>query len=100
MRLTKRLDDGQAVMDCENCELKQTNNCHLLLCRNRLKDQLARYEDIANSPENLKVKGEWKWNEYGQMYCSVCGEYPELAIEKPFCSMCGADMKGEKNEST
>lgn len=49
MRLTKRLDDGQAVMDCEHCELKASQQCTALACRNRLKDRLAEYED-ADSP--------------------------------------------------
>jgi len=49
MRLTKRLDDGQAVMDCEHCELKNSQQCTALACRNRLKDRLAEYED-ADSP--------------------------------------------------
>lgn len=38
------------------------------------------------------VHGRWKWNEFGQMYCSQCLDQPELAIEKPYCSNCGAKM--------
>lgn len=36
--------------------------------------------------------GRWEWNEYGQMFCSECQAYPELAIEKPFCPNCGTLM--------
>ena len=49
MRLTKRLDDGQAVMDCKHCELKASQQCTALACRNRLKDRLAEYEDNENT---------------------------------------------------
>ena len=38
----------------------------------------------------------WKYNEHGQMFCSWCGLYPELAIEKPYCPHCGAKMDGGK----
>lgn len=41
--------------------------------------------------------GEWKWNKHGQMYCSQCGLFPELAIEKPYCPNCGAKMDGGKH---
>ena len=48
-RLTKRLDDGQAVMDCQSCKenwaFKPHAECTALFCRNRLKDRLAEYED-------------------------------------------------------
>lgn len=47
MRLTKQLEDGQFVMDCQNCELKSLNMCTVLSCRNRLKDRLAEYENTA-----------------------------------------------------
>lgn len=43
-RLTKRLGDGQAVMDCENCK-QHERGCTAQYCRNRLKDRLAEYED-------------------------------------------------------
>lgn len=48
-RLTKRLDDGQAVMECKSCEL-QEKHCTALACRNRLKDHLAAYEDTGLEP--------------------------------------------------
>ena len=49
MRLTKRLPDGQAVVDCENCE-RHEKGCTALYCRNRLKNALAEYEDIDAAP--------------------------------------------------
>lgn len=45
-RLTKRLRDGQAVMDCESCGRRE-RGCTALYCRNRLKDRLAEYEDAG-----------------------------------------------------
>ncbi len=48
-RMTERLADGQAVMNCSNCELND-NGCNLLACRNRLKDRLAAYEDAEEPP--------------------------------------------------
>lgn len=38
------------------------------------------------------VHGKWMWDDYGKMYCFNCFERPELAIEKPYCSNCGAKM--------
>lgn len=55
-RYTKRLDDGQAVMDCVNCE--KLDICHLYRCRNRLKDRLAAYEDTGLEPEVVKDMAE------------------------------------------
>lgn len=51
-RFTKRLPDGQAIMDCQKCEAdwtakhgKPLEQCTALYCRNRCKDRLADYED-------------------------------------------------------
>lgn len=44
MRLTKRLPDGQAVMDCESCGMRE-RGCTAQYCRNRMKDVLVKYED-------------------------------------------------------
>lgn len=55
-RYTKRLDDGQAVMDCVKCE--KLDICHLYRCRNRLKDRLAAYEDTGLEPEVVKDMAE------------------------------------------
>lgn len=53
-RYTKRLEDGQAVMDCANCSESWNTNpdgkCTALYCRNRLKDRLAAYEDTGLEP--------------------------------------------------
>lgn len=62
MRLTKRLPDGQAVMNCESCGMRG-RGCTAWYCRNRLKDELVKYEDdvvlmvrcrdcIFHAPEN------------------------------------------------
>lgn len=57
-RLTKRLADGQAVMDCQNCKADWTakhgepmEECTALYCRNQLKDKVAAYEDTELTPE-------------------------------------------------
>ena len=56
-RYTKRLEDGQAVMDCANCPESWNTNpggkCTALYCRNRLKDRLAAYEDTGLEPEEI-----------------------------------------------
>lgn len=60
-RFTKRLSDGQAVMDCQKCEADWTAKhgkplvqCTALYCRNRCKDRLADYEDAEDA---LKKSG-------------------------------------------
>ena len=60
-RLTKRLEDGQAVMDCAACLVswhkkreKDIPYCTALFCRNRLKERLAAYEDTGMEPEEIK----------------------------------------------
>lgn len=56
-RYTKRLDDGQAVMECQSCKEKHINDqdmyCSALYCRNRLKDRLAEIEDILGDDYDL-----------------------------------------------
>ena len=53
-RLTKRLDDGQAVMDCRRCKMPKTSGCSALGCRNMVKERLAAYEDTGLTPEEIK----------------------------------------------
>jgi hypothetical protein len=62
-RLTKRDNDGQAMMDCEKCKAdwtgkhgKPMDDCTALYCRNRLKDRLAAYEDRECAPEEVLPK--------------------------------------------
>ena len=62
-RLTKRDNDGQAMMDCEKCKADWTGkhgkpmaDCTALYCRNRLKDRLAAYEDSRCAPEEVLLK--------------------------------------------
>ena len=56
-RYTKRLDDGQAVMDCQSCPEswmnKPNSDCSALYCRNRLKDRIAAYEDTGLEPQEI-----------------------------------------------
>ena len=60
-RLTKRVTDGQAMMDCEKCKADWTGkhgksmvDCTPLYCRNRLKDRLAAYEETELTPEQCE----------------------------------------------
>lgn len=62
-RLTKRDNDGQAMMDCQKCEADWTGkhgkpmaDCTALYCRNRLKDRLAAYEDRGCASEEVLPK--------------------------------------------
>lgn len=59
-RLTKRDNDGQAMMNCEKCKAdwigkhgKPMDDCTALYCRNRLKDRLAAYEDTHMMPSDV-----------------------------------------------
>lgn len=61
-RLTKRLEDGQAVMDCAACGVswhkkrkKDIPYCTALFCRNRLKERLAAYEDTGLEPDAVNA---------------------------------------------
>lgn len=60
-RLTKRLDDGYAVMRCEECKARwrekhgtDMGSCTAVYCRNRCKDRLSAYEDTGLTPEEIK----------------------------------------------
>lgn len=60
-RLTKRVTDGQAMMDCEKCKAEWTGkhgksmvDCTPLYCRNRLKDRVAAYEETGLTPEQCE----------------------------------------------
>ena len=85
-RLTKRLEDGQAIMDCESCELKN-RYCTALGCRNRLKNRLAQYEDAdgASSEGKIVYCRECKHSLANATYCE---KYCGLARIRPdsFCS--------------
>ena len=54
-RLTKRLQDGKAVMDCDSCGLKTSRKCTLYECRNQLMKRLAAYEDTGLEPEAVET---------------------------------------------
>lgn len=57
-RLTKRLEDGRAAMDCTSCPEnwadKPNSDCTALYCRNRLKDRVAAYEQTGMDPEDIE----------------------------------------------
>ena len=53
-RLTKRLPDGKAVMDCDSCEQKKDKQCTFYECRASLIKRLAAYEDTGLTPEEIK----------------------------------------------
>lgn len=65
-RLTKHLDDGQAVMRCEDCKAswmkkhgKPMEECTAMYCRNMCKDRVAAYEDTDYTPEEIaKLQGD------------------------------------------
>lgn len=63
-RLTKRMSDGRAMMDCKKCKADWTEkhgesmeDCTALYCRNRLKERLAAYEDTGLTPEEVSALG-------------------------------------------
>lgn len=76
-RLTKRLEDGQAIMDCARCREDWTKshsgkdmlNCTALYCRNRLKDRLAAYDDTGLTPEEVSTLVK-DWTDL----CTIVGE--------------------------
>ena len=55
-RLTKRLQVGKAVMDCDSCEQKKDKQCTLYECRASLIKRLAAYEDTGLEPEEVLPK--------------------------------------------
>ena len=55
--------------------------------------KLAHYEDLEEAGRLIEQKhGQWENNQYGQTYCTNCGEYPEIAIKWNYCPNCGAKM--------
>lgn len=57
-RLTMRLDDGRAVMRCEECKEGRNGvageGCTAMYCRNMCKDRLAAYEETGLTPEQCE----------------------------------------------
>ena len=59
-RLTKRLPDGKAVMDCDSCEQKKDKQCTFYECRASLIKRLAAYEDTGLTPAEVhSMYSEW-----------------------------------------
>ena len=72
-RLTMRLDDGRAVMRCEECKEGRNGvageGCTAMYCRNMCKDRLAAYEDTGLEPREVSaIVKEWS------DLCTVIGE--------------------------
>ena len=57
-RLTKRLSNGVALLDCNNCELRKRHECEETSCRDQLIDRLAAYEDTGMSPKGCAQAAE------------------------------------------
>ena len=110
-RLTKRLEDGQAVMDCILCS-EQGFDCTWLSCRNRLKNRVCDYEDTIQSNDLIKQKhGRWIDKtevivkptypplENARVDCSACGHifWHTSALTYNYCPNCGAKMDGDGN---
>lgn len=57
-RHTKRLDDGQAVTDCQSCKKSRKNQpeleCTDTYCIDRLADRVAAYEDTGLEPQEIE----------------------------------------------
>ena len=103
-RLTIRLEDGQAVMNCDTCS-RSGNICTLMACRNRLKDRLCDYEDVMQQNRLVELKhGQWEeWHPPMHMIltgeeklylCSCCyARLPDVEGYR-YCPYCGAKMDG------
>ena len=74
-------------------------------------DEYINYGDAVGEIEQLtpaepeRLKGEWEIKKatihpYGNdVCCSICGHTMGSTFGYKFCPMCGADMRGEQNES-
>ena len=102
-RLTKRLEDEQAVMDCTGCPESWNTNpvgkCTALYCRNMLKDRLAAIEDILGDEYELDniahirhaAKAESEISATGLM-CTAC--HSDTDADAVYCKYCGARLEG------
>ena len=99
-RLTIRLGDGQAVMDCDTC-VRNGSVCTVLACRNRLKDRVCDYEDVMQQNRLVEQKrGRWDIDKSFMPFvctCSRCGAFyrEDGAFEWRYCPTCGAKMDME-----
>ena len=93
-RMTKRLEDGNAAMDCIACA-KQGVVCSLLSCRNRLKNRICDYEDVMQSNALVKQnRGRWMRLDahkgIEQFKCSICRSecYVPTCMNEPMYDYC------------
>ena len=72
-RLTMRLDDGRAVMRCEECKEGRNGvageGCTAMYCRNMCKDRLAAYEETGLTPAEVSALVK-DWSDR----CTIVGE--------------------------
>ena len=68
-----RLDDGRAVMRCEECKEGRNGvageGCTAMYCRNMCKDRLAAYEDTGLTPAEVSALVK-DWSDL----CTIVGE--------------------------
>ena len=99
-RLTKEFRYGWGHKDCyDDCASCDPEGfCDSL---EGMLNKLAHYEDLEEQGRLIEQKrGQWEYNQYGQMYCTNCGLYPELAIEWNYCPNCGAKLKELEGDNT
>ena len=103
-RYTKRLDDGQAVMDCQNCPVSWVNepnsDCTALYCRNRLKDRVAAIEDILGDYGLDRLRELVEADLEGRCSISpklVCMDEVTTPTPEQYRWMMGRFLKGEQD---
>ena len=56
-RLTIRTFEGKAILNCYDCEMQHAENCDRQMCRKRLVEKLAYFEDLEDAKNRaMKVK--------------------------------------------
>lgn len=73
-RFTERQPNGQIILNCRKCGLDTPEKpCSALICRNRLQERLAEYEDsglepaeVLNMAENVETRTlSWFESKFG-----------------------------------
>jgi len=87
-RLTIKVNEEKCI-EKGICYLPKDHNS----CVFDVLNKLGEWEDLEEQGRLIEQKhGQWDYNKYRQMYCSNCGEYPEIAVEWNYCPNCGAKM--------